>query len=141
MSVTAISSKYYELLAKLYNNINNDNLKWTKAINADYFTAELNYQFKMRVYKTIGNLAPRYLFKMYDDGGLKVFEVTSEKNGTDEIEINGVKMKVHEVLEEIYEWARAYSLDIIDKVDKANEVLDALSKIEETKVVPPQIKS
>jgi hypothetical protein len=141
MSVSAISNKYYQLLVKLYKNINNDNLKWTKAINADYFTAELNYQFKMRIYKTMSNLSPRYLFKMYDDGGLKVFEITSEKNGGDEIEINGVKMKVHDILEEIYDWARAFSLDIIEKVDRANQVLDALSKIEETRTLPSQPKS
>ena len=130
MSVKAISQKYYELLVKLYANINNNNIKWIKAINAEYFTAEINYKFKMRIYKSIANLAPRYIFKMYDDGGLKVIEISSERNGTDLVEINGEPMKVNDLLEEIYEWARADSLDIITKVDKANEILDALMSIE-----------
>ena len=137
MTDRAISSKYYELLTKLYQSINSNNIRWSKALNAEYFTAELNYQFKMRVYKTIGNLAPKFLFKMYDDGGMKIFEITSEKNGKDEIEIDGKVLKVHDILEEIYEWARAYSLDIIEKVDKAGEVIDALTKMEGLKPPTP----
>ena len=139
MSTKAISQKYYEVIIKLYKNINNDTIKWSKATNAEYFTAELNYRFNMRIYKTIGNLATRYIFKMFDDGGLKVFELSSDRYGRDEVIIDGEKIKVTDILEEIYEWARAYSLDIIDKVDKANQMLDDLGKsIEETKETPAQ---
>lgn len=129
MTVKALSNKYYELLVKLYANINNNGIKWIKAMNAEYFSAELNYKFKMRVYKSVSNLAPRYIFKMYDDSGLKVIEISSEKHGNDQIEVNGEIMKVHDILEEVYEWARADSLDIITKVDKAAEILDALANI------------
>lgn len=138
MSARAISAKYYELLAKIYKNINNNKIKWTQALNADYFTAELNYRFKIRIYKTVGNLAQRYILKMFDDGGLKVFEVSSDKNGRDEVKVGNELMKVSDILEEIYEWARAFSLDIIEKIDKAGEMLDDLAReIEETKSVPP----
>lgn len=137
MSARAISAKYYELLAKIYKNINNNKIKWTQALNADYFTAELNYRFKIRIYKTVGNLAQRYILKMFDDGGLKVFEVSSDKNGRDEVKVGNELMKVSDILEEIYEWARAFSLDIIEKIDKAGEMLDDLAReIEETKSVP-----
>ncbi len=138
MTVHAISAKYYELLVKVYQNINNDSIKWTQATNADYFTAELNYRFKIRIYKTIGNLTQRYIFKMFDDGGLKVFEVSSDKNGRDEVDVEGEKVRVTDILEEIYEWARAFSLDIIEKVDKASQLLDDMARdIEATKNVPP----
>lgn len=138
MTVHAISAKYYELLVKIYKNINNDSIKWTQVTNADYFYAELNYRFKIRIYKTISNLSQRYIFKMFDDGGLKIFEVSSDKNGKDEVEIDGEKVKITDVLEEIYEWARAFSLDIIDKIDKASELIDDMAReTESTKVVPP----
>lgn len=141
MSVKAISNRYYELLMKLYKNINNENIVWTKAINAEYFTAELSYRFKMRIYKSISNLASVYMFKMYDDGGIKVFEINSDKNGRDEVEVDGEKMTIAELLEEIYEYARAYSLDIIGKVDKAAEMLDVLTELEDKKQIPEQKKS
>ena len=129
MSVNAIFKKYYDLLVKLYKNINNENIKWSKAINGEFFTAEINYKFKMRIYKTVDNLAANYLFKMYDDGGLKIFEISSDENGRDEVLIDGKSMKIIDILEEIYEWARAYSLDIIEKVDQVGEMLDALSTL------------
>ena len=127
MSVNAISRKYYDLLVKLYKNINNENIKWSRAINGDFFTAEINYKFKMRIYKAVDNLAANYLFKMYDDGGIKIFEISSDDNGRDEVLIDSKAMKIIDILEEIYEWARAYSLDIIEKVDQVSEMLDALS--------------
>jgi hypothetical protein len=133
MTVSAISAKYYELLIKLYKNINNNHIKWTQALNANYFAAELNFRFKIRIYKTIGNLATKYIFKMFDDGGIKVFEISTDKNGHDEVNIDGEKVTINQILEEIYEWARAYSMDIIDKVDKAGEILDDLARENEKK--------
>ncbi|MCP4581118.1 MAG: hypothetical protein GY839_05835 [candidate division Zixibacteria bacterium] len=126
MSANAIARKYYELLIKLYKNVNNENIKWSKAINAEFFTAEINYKFKMRIYKSVDNLASNYIFRMYDDGGIKVFEITSEENGRDEVLVDDKTMTISDILEEIYEWARAYSLDIVEKVDQASEMLDAL---------------
>jgi len=129
MSANAIAKKYYELLVKLYSNINNDNIKWSKAINAEFFTAEINYRFKMRIYKAVDNLAANYIFRMYDDGGIKILEITSNDNGKDEVLVNDKTMKIVDILEEIYEWARAYSLDIVEKVDQAGEMLDALTSL------------
>ena len=83
----------------------------------------------MRINKAVDNLAANYQFKMYDDGGVKIFEISSAENGQDEVLIDGESMKIVNILEEIYEWARAYSLDIIEKVDQVAEMLDALSDL------------
>jgi len=127
MSVSAITGKYYELVIKLYKNINNGNVKWIKPLNAEFYTAEISNKFKLKIYKSVSNLATRYLFRMYDDGGIKIFEINTEKNGQDRVDVNGKNMIINDILEEIYEWACAYSADVIEKVEKASEMLDDLT--------------
>lgn len=127
MTIKALSHKYYELLTKLYRNINSQNIKWTKALNAEYFSAEINFRFKMRISRSVSNLAPDYVFRLYDDGGIKIMEISSAQNGEDLIATETGPMRVHDVLEEIYEWARAYSLDIIEKIERATELLDTFA--------------
>ena len=127
MSVKAITGKYYELVIKLYKNINSEQIKWIKALNSEFYTAEISSKFKLKIYKNVNNLAAKYLFRMYDDGGIKIFEITSEKNGQDQVEIDGETLMINDILEEIYEWACAYSSDIIEKIDKASEMLDDLT--------------
>ena len=127
MTIKALSHKYYELLIKLYRNINSQNIKWTKALNAEYFSAEINFRFKMRISRSVSNLAPDYVFRLYDDGGIKIMEISSAQNGEDLIETESGTVRVHDVLEEIYEWARAYSLDIIEKIERATELLDTFA--------------
>lgn len=131
MSVKAITGKYYEFVIKLYKNINSEKIKWIKALNSEFYTAEISSKFKLRIYKSVNNLAAKYIFRMYDDGGIKIFEITSENNGHDQVEINGETMVVHDILEEIYEWACAYSSDIIEKIDKAGEILDDLTAVKQ----------
>jgi len=127
MSVKAITGKYYELVLKLYKNINNDQIKWIKALNSEFYTVEIGQKFKLRIYKSVNNLATRYIFRMYDDGGIKIFEIDTEKNGQDQVVVDGQTMIINDILEEIYEWACAYSLDVIEKVEKAAEMLDNLT--------------
>jgi hypothetical protein len=127
MSVKAITGKYYELVIKLYKNINSDQIKWIKAMNAEFYTAEISQKFKLRIYKSVGNLATRYLFRMYDNGGIMIFEINTEKNGQDRVVINGESMVINDILEEIYEWACAYSSDIIEKIETVSEMLDDLT--------------
>jgi len=131
MSVKAITGKYYELVIKLYKNINSEQIKWIKALNSEFYTAEISSKFKLRVYKNVSNLATRYIFRMYDDGGIKIFEITSEKNGQDQVIIDGETMMINDILEEIYEWASAYSSDIIEKIDKASDLLDDLTAVKQ----------
>jgi len=127
MTIKALSHKYYELLAKLYKNINSQNIKWTKAINAEYFSAEINFRFKMRISRSVTNLASEYVFRLYDDGGIKIMEITTSQNGEDTVELDTGTIKIQDILEEIYEWARAYSLDIIEKIERATELLDTFA--------------
>ena len=128
MTLKALSKKYYQFLGKLYQNINSGSIKWTKAVNAEYYTAEIDYKFNIRISMTISGLSKNYYFRMFDDSSTKVIEVTSEDNGQDLIEVDGNSYKVQKILEEIYEWAQAYSMDIIGKIDKASDILDEMSK-------------
>ena len=128
MTLKALSKKYYEFLGKLYQNISSGSIKWTKAVNAEYYTAEIDYKFNIRISMTISGLSKNYYFRMFDDANTKVIEVTSEDNGPDLIEVDGNSYKVQKILEEIHEWAQAYSMDIIGKIDKASDLLDEMRK-------------
>jgi hypothetical protein len=81
----------------------------------------------MRISRSVTNLAPEYVFRLYDDGGIKIMEITTSQNGEDTVEFDTGTVKIQDILEEIYEWARAYSLDIIEKIEKATELLDTFA--------------
>jgi len=128
MTLKALSTKYYEFLGKLYQNIDSDSIKWTKAVNAEFYSAEIDYKFNIRISMIVTGLTRNYYFRMFDDASAKIIEITTEENGQDKIEVDGTIYTVKTVLEEIYEWAKAYSMDIIGKIEKASDLLDEIKK-------------
>lgn len=128
MPANLLTNKYYKFLAKFYNMIDNNNIKWVKARNANYYTVDINNKFNIRISKTVANVASNYFFKMFDDNGVRIIEITSEVNGQDIIDIDGKKMKIHDILEEIHDWSQAFTQDTIEKIDTATEMLDSLGK-------------
>ena len=90
--------------------------------------ANINRKFNIRISKSVVNVAKNYVLRMYDDAGIRIFEITTESNGQDTILIDDRKMKVNDILEEIYEWSQAYSQEIIEKIDEATDLLDSLNK-------------
>jgi replicative DNA helicase len=128
MNKNPLAYKYYEFLLKLYKNINNENIRWVKARNAEYYTADIKGKFQLRLSHSVANLANNHALRMFDDMGTKIFEISTEKNGQDMIEFEDHTIKISDILEEIYEWAIAYSADIIDKIDAAKELLDSIER-------------
>lgn len=128
MSINLLVDKYYEFLVKLYKNLNNENIKWTKAVNAEYYTADIKDRFKLRLSKSVINLSTNHVLRMFDDAGMKIFEISTDINGQDILDINSTDYKVSDILEEIYEWAVAYSGNIIEKIDVAKNLLDSLER-------------
>ena len=128
MPTNLLTGKYYKFLAKFYKMIDNNKIKWVKARNANYYTVDINHKFNIRISKTVANVASNYFFKMFDDNGVRIIEITSEVNGQDIIDIDGKEMKIHDILEEIHDWSQAFTQDTIEKIDTATEMLDSFGK-------------
>ncbi|MCD6162775.1 MAG: hypothetical protein J7K40_10230 [candidate division Zixibacteria bacterium] len=128
MPSNPLTGKYYNFLSKFYKNISSNQIKWTKGKNANYYSADINHKFTIRISKMVANIAANYFFKMFDDNGVKIFEINSETNGQDTIEVGEKELKVHDMLEEIYQWSQAFSQDTIEKIDIAAKMLDSLGK-------------
>ena len=128
MVLKALSQKYYDFLVKLYKNINNEKIEWSKAVNAEYYFTEIDHKFNIRISKIVSGLVKNFYFRVFDNSNIKIIEITTEINGEDKVNFDDTNYKINDLLEEIYEWAQAFSMDIIGKIDNASNLLDKISK-------------